>query len=113
MSAVDLALRLVRLGTVNPPGTDAVVAGLLELVVTDPDDDWVRDLVEIAGGPPQPRGLTYFTDAAAPASGNPPTAVCGPDEAAPAHRTDEGADAAAIEAAADAFAGVARRWWGV
>lgn len=56
MSAVDLALRLVRLGTVNPPGTDAVVAGLVELVVTDPDDDWVRDLVGIAGGPPQPRG---------------------------------------------------------
>jgi hypothetical protein len=33
-----------------------VVAGLVELVVTDPDDDWVRDLVGIAGGPPQPRG---------------------------------------------------------
>jgi succinyl-diaminopimelate desuccinylase len=87
----------------------------LEPVVSDPDDPWIRSVVDIAGGPPEPRGLTYFTDAAAlaPAYGNPPTVIWGPGEAAQAHQTDEWADAAKIDAAADAYFEVARRWCGV
>jgi succinyl-diaminopimelate desuccinylase len=87
----------------------------LEPVVSDPDDPWVRSVVDLAGGPPEPRGLTYFTDAAAlvPAYGNPPTVIWGPGEAAQAHQTDEWADAAKIDTAADAFTEVARRWCGL
>jgi succinyl-diaminopimelate desuccinylase len=87
----------------------------LEPVVTDPDDPWVRSVVALAGGPDEPSGLTYFTDAAAlvPAYGNPPTVIWGPGEAAQAHQTNEWAEAAKNDAAADGFFEVARRWCGV
>ena len=87
----------------------------LDPVVTDPDDPWVRELVALAGGPDEPRGLTYFTDAAAlvPAYGNPPTVIWGPGEAAQAHQTNEWAQADKIDAAADGFFEVARRWCGL
>jgi acetylornithine deacetylase/succinyl-diaminopimelate desuccinylase-like protein len=39
--------------------------------------------------------------------------IWGPGEAAQAHQTDEWAEAAKIEAAADAYTEVARRWCGV
>jgi len=98
-------------------GPDVTLEPWIDLapVVTDPDDPWVRSVVELAGGPDQPRGLTYFTDAAAlvPAYGNPPTVIWGPGEAAQAHQTDEWAEAAKIDAAADGFFEVARRWCGV
>jgi succinyl-diaminopimelate desuccinylase len=79
-------------------------------VATDPDDPWVRGVFEIAGS--SGGGLAYFTDAAAltPAYGGPPTVIWGPGEAAQAHQTDEWAETAKIEAAADAFTEVARRW---
>ncbi|HET6505364.1 MAG TPA: M20/M25/M40 family metallo-hydrolase [Baekduia sp.] len=85
-------------------------------VVTDAADPFAalcRTVAEeVVGVRPTPRGLSYFTDAAAltPAYGGPPTVIWGPGEAAQAHQTDEWADAARIEAAADAFAAVARRW---
>ena len=45
----------------------------------------------LIGETPEPRGLAYFTDAAAlaPAYGTPPTIICGPGDAEQAHRTDE------------------------
>jgi succinyl-diaminopimelate desuccinylase len=63
----------------------------------------------------EPRGLAYFTDAAAlsPAYGSPPTIICGPGEAAQAHQTDESCSVAALEVAADGFTEIARRWCGV
>jgi succinyl-diaminopimelate desuccinylase len=83
-------------------------------VVTDPDDPWVRSVFEVAGGDPEPRGLAYFTDAAAltPAYGGVPTVIWGPGEASQAHQTDEWAFVERIEACADAFTEVARRWCG-
>ena len=77
-------------------------------VISDPDDPWLRTV--LAGT--EPRGVAYFTDAAAltPAYGNPPTAIWGPGEADQAHQTDEWADAAKIEAAAQAYFEIARRW---
>jgi succinyl-diaminopimelate desuccinylase len=82
-------------------------------VATDPDDPFVRSVVDVAGS--SGGGLAYFTDAAAltPAYGSPPTVICGPGEAAQAHQTDEWASVENIEAAAEAYFEVARRWCGV
>jgi succinyl-diaminopimelate desuccinylase len=93
-------------------GPDVALEPWVDLapVVTDPADPWAAS---VAG--PEPRGLAYFTDAAAltPAYGGVPTVIWGPGEAAQAHQTDEWAEAAQIEACADAFTEVARRWCGV
>jgi succinyl-diaminopimelate desuccinylase len=91
----------------------------LDAVDTDPDDPWVREVFEVmrevAGAEATPRGLAYFTDAAAlaPAYGTPPTVICGPGDADQAHRTDESCSVAALEAAAEAFFEIARRWCGL
>ena len=64
---------------------------------------------------PSPRGLAYFTDAAAlsPAYGSPPTIICGPGDAEQAHRTDESCSMAALEAAGEGFFEISRRWCGL
>jgi succinyl-diaminopimelate desuccinylase len=92
----------------------------LDPVDTDPDDEWVRQVFEVMGplagaDPVEPRGLAYFTDACAlvPAYGTPPAIVCGPGDADQAHRTDESCSVAALEAAADGFFQIARRWCGL
>jgi succinyl-diaminopimelate desuccinylase len=91
----------------------------LDPVDTDPDDPWVRDVFDVmaplVGEAPAPRGLAYFTDACAlvPAYGTPPAIVCGPGDADQAHRTDESCSVAALEAAAEGFFDIARRWCGL
>ncbi|HYY05718.1 MAG TPA: M20 family metallopeptidase [Candidatus Limnocylindria bacterium] len=91
----------------------------LDPIDTDPSDPWVRDVFEImtplCGEAPVPRGLAYFTDAAAlvPAYGTPPTIICGPGDADQAHRTDESCSIAALQAAADGVFEIARRWCGL
>lgn len=102
-------------------GPDITVETTLDLapIDTDPADPWVADVYEVMephlGERPAPRGLAYFTDAAAltPAYGNPPTIICGPGDAAQAHRTDESCSVAKLEAAAEGFFEVARRWCGL
>jgi succinyl-diaminopimelate desuccinylase len=91
----------------------------LDAVDTDPGDAWVAEVFEVmaplVGETPEPRGLAYFTDAAAlvPAYGTPPAIICGPGDADQAHRTDESCSVAALEAAADGFFEIARRWCGL
>jgi succinyl-diaminopimelate desuccinylase len=94
-------------------GPDVEFESVLDLapVASDPEDPWVRSVLDGV----EPAGLAYFTDAAAltPAYGSPPTVIWGPGEAAQAHQTDEWASAASVEAAAESFFDVARRWCGV
>jgi succinyl-diaminopimelate desuccinylase len=92
----------------------------LDPVDTDPDNEWVREVFGVMGplageDAVKPRGLAYFTDACAlvPAYGTPPAIVCGPGDADQAHRTDESCSVAALEAAAEGFFEVARRWCGL
>jgi succinyl-diaminopimelate desuccinylase len=91
----------------------------LDAVDTDPSEPWVREvfdvMAEVAGNDAALRGLAYFTDAAAlaPAYGTPPTVICGPGDADQAHRTDESCSVAALEAAAEGFFQIARRWCGL
>jgi succinyl-diaminopimelate desuccinylase len=92
----------------------------LDPVDTDPGDEWVREVFAVMGPlagehDVEPRGLAYFTDACAlvPAYGTPPAIVCGPGDADQAHRTDESCSVAALEAAAEGFFDVARRWCGL
>jgi succinyl-diaminopimelate desuccinylase len=92
---------------------------VLDPIDTDPGDAWVREVFSVMepliGEAPSPRGLAYFTDAAAlsPAYGSPPTIICGPGDAEQAHRTDESCSMSALEAAADGFFEIARRWCGL
>jgi succinyl-diaminopimelate desuccinylase len=85
-------------------------------VVTAPDDPWVAEVYDVMepllGERPAPRGLAYFTDASAltPAYGGPPTIICGPGHPEQAHQTDEHCSIANLEAAAEGFFEIARRW---
>jgi len=91
----------------------------LDAVDTDPAAPWVVEVAEVmaavAGADAEPRGLAYFTDAAAlgPAYGTPPIVICGPGDADQAHRTDESCSVAALEASAEGIFEIARRWCGL
>jgi succinyl-diaminopimelate desuccinylase len=88
----------------------------LDAIDTDAADPWVEQVFGVMetliDERPEPRGLAYFTDAAAltPAYGRPPTIICGPGDAEQAHRTDESCSVARIEAAAEGFFEIARAW---
>jgi succinyl-diaminopimelate desuccinylase len=96
-------------------GRDVSIEPILDLapVATDPSDPFVQSVVDVAGS--SGGGLAYFTDAAAlaPAYGSPPTVIWGPGEADQAHQTDEWASVSKIEAAAEGYFEVARRWCGL
>jgi succinyl-diaminopimelate desuccinylase len=85
-------------------------------VSTDPGDPWVAEVFDVMepliGERPEPRGLAYFTDAAAltPAYGTPPTIICGPGDADQAHQTNESCSVELLEAAAEGIFEIARRW---
>jgi succinyl-diaminopimelate desuccinylase len=132
-SVPDYATAGIDVRTVPGMSGDAVLAALrerlgedvelesrvvLDPIDTDPGDEWVREVFEIMapliGETPEPRGLAYFTDAAAlsAAYGTPPTIICGPGDAEQAHRTDESCSVAALEASAEGLFEIARRWCG-
>jgi len=60
-------------------------------VYTEPDDPWMQRVFALcaarSGQAPQPRAVSYFTDAAALRGplGTPPTLILGPGESAMAH----------------------------
>jgi succinyl-diaminopimelate desuccinylase len=91
----------------------------LDPIDTDPADEWVGEVYDVMGpligAAPEPRGLAYFTDAAAlaPAYGRPPTVICGPGDPEQAHRTDESCSVEALEAGAEGIFEIARRWCGL
>ncbi|WP_433499454.1 M20 family metallopeptidase [Sphaerimonospora sp. CA-214678] len=75
-------------------GADAALDVLVDLpaIWTEPDDPFVRALVEAGAGAPGDRpAASYFTDASilATACGGAPTVICGPGEPEQAHVTDE------------------------
>jgi succinyl-diaminopimelate desuccinylase len=88
----------------------------VEGVWTDPADPWVREVYEIVapvlGETLEPRGASYFTDAAAltPAYGGPPTVILGPGEPAMAHQTDEYCQVERIEQAVEIYTRMIERW---
>jgi succinyl-diaminopimelate desuccinylase len=88
----------------------------LPSVATDPGDAWVMEVFDVMepliGERPEARGLAYFTDASAltPAYGTPPTVICGPGDADQAHQTDESCSLELLDAAAEGFFEIARRW---
>ena len=133
-SVPDFATAGIDVRTVPGMSGDSVLAALrerlgdeveleprvvLEAIDTDPGDEWVRSVFEVMqpliGESPEPRGLAYFTDAAAlsPAYGTPPTIICGPGDAEQAHRTDESCSMAALEASAEGLFEIGRRWCGL
>jgi succinyl-diaminopimelate desuccinylase len=133
-SVPDAATAGIDIRTVPGLGEDEAIAAVAQLlgdevrltervklppVVTDPADPWVADVYEVMapliGERPAPRGLAYFTDASAltPAYGSPPTIICGPGHAAQAHQTDEHCSIANLEAAAEGFFEIGRRWCGL
>jgi succinyl-diaminopimelate desuccinylase len=133
-SVPDRAVAGIDVRTVPGLDGDEVAARLRELlgdevrveptlalgpIDTDPSDAWVSDVYDVMepliGERPTPRGLAYFTDAAAltPAYGGPPTIICGPGDADQAHRTDESCSVSNLEAAAEAFFEIGRRWCGL
>jgi succinyl-diaminopimelate desuccinylase len=85
-------------------------------VWTDPEDPWIREVYEIMTSilqeRPEPRGVTYFTDASVLTSilGNPPTLILGPGEAAMAHQTDEYCEIYRIDQAVEAYQKIADKW---
>jgi succinyl-diaminopimelate desuccinylase len=133
-SVPDYATAGIDVRTVPGMSGDAVLAALrdrlgdeveleprvvLEAIDTDPADEWVQEVFEVMapliGETPEPRGLAYFTDAAAlsPAYGTPPTIICGPGDAEQAHRTDESCSVEALEASAEGLFEIGRRWCGL
>jgi succinyl-diaminopimelate desuccinylase len=92
---------------------------MLDPIDTDPEGEWVQTVFSVMGPligeSPEPRGLAYFTDAAAlsPAYGDPPTIICGPGDAEQAHRTDESCSMEALEDAGEGFFEIAKRWCGL
>ena len=116
MTGADVGARVAdALG----PGVRVEERLALDAIDTDPSHPWVGKVYEVLepliGERPQPRGLAYFTDAAAlsPAYGTPPTVICGPGDADQAHKTDESCSIARLEAAEEAFFEIARRWCGL
>ena len=102
-------------------GDDVQLTRHLDLppVASDPDDAWVQEVFgvmeSLIGERPEPRGLAYFTDAAAlaPAYGTPPTIICGPGDPGQAHQTDESCSVELLDTAAEGFFEIARRWCGL
>jgi len=89
----------------------------VESVYTDPADPWIQSIFTVMapllGETPNPRSVSYFTDAAAltRAFDGPPTIILGPGESHMAHQTDEYCQVARIEQAVLAYQQIIRNWY--
>ena len=85
-------------------------------VATDADNQWIQSVFKIAtpfiGESPEPRGVTYFTDASAliGAFDHPPTVILGPGEPDMAHKTDEYCYISKLEAAVEIYYRIMEQW---
>jgi len=95
VAGMDHAELLSRLKKTLGGETEVSVFSDMNAVWTEPQNEWVQRVFEIAGrhlgARPEPKAQTYNTDA-----GNllrvykgAPTVILGPGEAAQAHQTDE------------------------
>jgi succinyl-diaminopimelate desuccinylase len=99
-------------------GPEAEIATLVDVgsLRADAAHPWVREVFEVAArhleAPPRPESAPYFTDASmlTPALGGVPTVILGPGELGLAHQTDEWCLVSRIEAAAEIYRELARRW---
>jgi len=99
-------------------GDDVTLKPIVDVegVWTDPDDPWMREVVEVAarvtGERPAIGAAPYFTDASAltPAYGGAPTVILGPGEMALAHQTDEYCVIDRLGEAVEIYVDLARRW---
>lgn len=107
-----LALR-ERLSAALGPEAELGVLVDLPAVWTEPDDPFVRALVEAGAGAPGDRpAASYFTDASvlAAACGGVPTVICGPGEPEQAHVTDEYCLVSRIGEAVDIYTAALARY---
>ncbi len=83
---------------------------------TEPSHPWVQSLYDVAaqhlGERPQPKSISYFTDAAVlnRAYRNTPIAILGPGEPQLAHQTDEYCLLDRIEQSAEIYSELIRNW---
>ncbi len=85
-------------------------------VWTDPDDPWVVSVFDILEKMwkerPEPRGVTYFTDASAlrSAMNAPPTLILGPGEPSQAHKVNESCSVSKLEDALEIYTAIMKSW---
>ena len=99
-------------------GSEVELSRVLDLggVMTDPDDDWIKQIFHmmegVLGERPVPATMSGFTDVSVlkPFFGNPPTVILGPGEVTMAHKTDEFCYISKIEEAVEVYTEIARKW---
>lgn len=88
----------------------------LEPIWTEPDAPWIQRVFEVLtpllGSRPQPRGVSYFTDACALKSAylDAPTVILGPGEPQQAHQTNEYCHVSRIAQAVEIYDALLRDW---
>lgn len=102
---------LAALRAAVPASVEVTPTTLLEPVASDPDTPLYRAARAAAdelGAPrPEPAAATFFTDASVLARAlDVPAVICGPGEAAQAHRVDEHCPLTQIEAAVELYRGL-------
>jgi succinyl-diaminopimelate desuccinylase len=99
-------------------GSEVELSRVLDLggVMTDPDDDWIKQVFHmmegVLGERPVPTTMSGFTDVSVlkPFFGNPPTVILGPGEVTMAHKTDEFCYISKIEEAVEVYTEITRKW---
>jgi succinyl-diaminopimelate desuccinylase len=97
-------------------GIEVVTYQNEKAVWTEPQDEWIQKVYELVtpvlGERPQPRSVSFFTDAASlrRAYDSPPTVILGPGEPDMAHQTDEFCKVERIREAVSVYTDIIRQW---